>query len=318
MVPSISSSKGLTADLRVFRGEKSSGHKSRVAIAISILCLAFLLASILHPISERVGETSTDSIAPSPANNSYMFKVFGLNHTSTRAVDNGTTLFFDTAQLPVNFSGVQFGDYRMDSQYSATYYAGSGVLLNSSGTNAWIALAEGNGKIVSRVFYRGQAIVALNGQTTTYINSSRPAAYNGTDLMVQDWRNGNWSPNDGIIIEHPKNVTISGARFYLAVYQPGVSAQLPEFQSVLVPIVGFAMIAVVVIGKNRKCGKEELGIQSMDPRSILAHFWFWNNSGVEDAREREYRCSIATCSQRSIICQSSSRSRCWSRESSST
>jgi len=212
--------------------------------------LAFVLASLLHPIPGKASETSTDSSAPSPANNSYVFKVYALNHTSTKAVSNGTALFFDIAQLPVNFSIVQFGDYRMDSQYSATYYAGSGVLLNSSGTNAWIALAEGNGKLVSRVFYRGQTMVVLNGQTTTYINSSRPAAYNGTDLMVQDWRNGNWTPNDGIIIEHPKNVTISCARFYLAVYQPGVSAQMPEFD--LLPAVASLFVMVLLARRFKK------------------------------------------------------------------
>ena len=241
----------------MFHAKRSSGHKSRAAIAISLLGLAFIFASIHHLIPGKASETSNDSAAPSPANNSYVFKVYALNHTSIRAVSNGTALSFDIAQLPINFSRVQFGDYRIDSQYSATYYAGSGILLNSSGTNAWIALAEGNGKLVSRVFYRGQTMVVLNGQTTTYINSSRPAAYNGTDLMVQDWRNGNWTPNDGMIIEHPKNVTISGATFYLAVYRPGVSAQLPEFQSVLFPIAGLAMIAVVVIGQKRKSGKDE-------------------------------------------------------------
>jgi len=179
-----------------------------------------------------------------------MFKVYALNHTSTRAVSNGTALFFDTARLQVNFSTVQFGDYRTDSRYSATYYAGSGVLLNSSGTNAWIALAESNGKLVSRVFYRGQTMVAFNGQTTTYINSSRPVAYNGTDLMVQDWRKGNWTPNDGIVIEHPKNVTLSGATFYLAVYQPGVSAQMPEFD--LIPAVASVFVVVLLARRFKK------------------------------------------------------------------
>jgi len=212
--------------------------------------LAFLLASLLHPIPGKASETSTDSSAPSPANNSYMFKVYALNHTSTRAVSNGTALFFDTAQLQVNFSTVQFGDYRMDSRYSGTYYAGSGVLLNSTGTNAWIALAESSGKLVSRIFYHGQTMVVLNGETTTYINSSRPVAYDGTDLMVQDWRNGVWTPNDGVIIEHPKNVTISGARFYLAVYQPGVSAQMPEFD--LLPAVVSVFVVVLLVRRFKK------------------------------------------------------------------
>jgi hypothetical protein len=246
--PFTSSSRGLIADLRPQQSGRCSRRKSHAAVAISILGLAFLLASLLHPIPGKASETSTDSAAPPPTNNSYAFKVYALNYTSTRTVSNGTALFFDIAQLPVNFSSVQFGDYRMDSQYRATYYAGSGVLLNSSGANAWIALTEGNGKLVSSVFYRGQTTVALNGQTTTYINSSRPAAYDGTDLMVQDWRNGNWTPNEGIVIEHPKNVTISGARFYLAVYQPGVSAQIPEFD--LLPAV--ASIFVVVILARRR------------------------------------------------------------------
>ena len=250
MAPFTSSSRGLIADLHPQRTERCSRRKSRAAIAISLLGLAFLLVSLLHPIPGKASKTSTDGAAPSPANNSYVFKVYALNHTSTKAVSNGTAFFFDIAQLPVNFSGLQFGDYRMDSRYSATYYAGSGVLLNSTGTNAWIALAEGNGKLVSRVFYRGQTIVALNGQTTTYINISRPAAYNGTDLMVQDWRNGNWTPNDGIIIEHPKNVTISGARFYLAVYQPGVSAQMPEFD--LLPAVMSVFVVVLLARRFKK------------------------------------------------------------------
>ena len=250
MAPFTSSSRGFIADLHPPRSVRSSRRKGRAAIAMSLLGLAFLLASLLHPLPGKAGETSTDSPAPSPANNSYVFKVYALNHTSTRAVSNGTALFFDIAQLPVNFSRVRFGDYRTDSQYSATYYAGSGILLNSSGTNAWIALAEGNGKLVSTLFYRGQTVVALNGQTTTYINSSRPTAYTGTDLMVQDWRIGDWTPNDGIIIEHPKNVTISGAAFYLAVYQPDVDAQLPEFD--LLPAVVSVFLVVVLARRFKK------------------------------------------------------------------
>jgi hypothetical protein len=250
VAPFTSPSRGFVADLLVPRIRIAGRHKNRAIIAISILGLAFLLASLLHSIPGKAGETSTDSAAPPPANNSYVFKVYALNHTSIRAVSNGTALFFDIAQLPVNFSSVQFGDYRMDSQYRATYYAGSGVLLNSSGTNAWISLAEGNGKLVSRVFYRGQAIVALNGETTTYINSSRPAAYDGTDLMVQDWRNGSWTPNEGIVIEHPENVTISGARFYLAIYQPSADAQMPEFD--LLPGVACVFLVVVLVRRFKK------------------------------------------------------------------
>jgi hypothetical protein len=210
--------------------------------------LAFLLASLLHPIPGKASETSTDSSAPTPANNSYVFKVYALNHTSTRAVSNGTALFFDIAQLPVNFSIMQFGDYRTDARYNSIYYAGSGILLNSSGTNAWITLREGDGRLVSSIFYHGEALVVFNGQTTTYVNCDRPAVFDGTDMIVQDWRNGNWTPNHGIIIEHPKNVTISGATFYLAVYQPGVSAQMPEFD--LLPAV-VSVFVVVILARRR-------------------------------------------------------------------
>lgn len=256
MAPFTSSSSGLIADLHPPRSERLSRRKSRAAVAISILGLAFVLAAFLHPIPGKASDTSTDSSAPTSANNSYEFKVYPLNHTLTKAVGNGTAFFFDLAQLPINFSVVKFGDYRTDSQYNSIYYAGSGILLNSSGTNAWIALVESNGKVVSRVFYRGQTVVVLNGQTTTYINSSRPATYDGTDMMVQDWRNGNWTPNDGVIIEHPKNITISGAAFYLALYQPGVSAQLPEFD-LLMPIVGFVAIALVLIRRSGKSSRDE-------------------------------------------------------------
>ena len=249
MPPFTSPNPGFVADLLVQDVRKAGRHKNRAIVAVSLLGLVFLLAPLLHSILGNASETSIKSAAPAPVNNSYVFKVYALNHTSTRTVSNGTALFFDTAQLQVNFSTVQFGDYRMDSRYSATYYAGSGILLNSSGTNAWIALAESNGKLVSSIFYRGQTLVAFNGQTTTYVNSSRPVAYDGTDLMVQDWRSGNWTPNDGIIIEHPKNVTMSGARFYLAVYQPGVSAQMPEFD--LLSAVA-SVFAIVLLARRFK------------------------------------------------------------------
>ncbi len=234
----------------MLRAKRSNGHRSYAALAVSILGLALLLVSLLHPIPGRASETSTNSPAPSLANNSYVFRVYSLNYTSTMVVGNGTAFFFDLTQLPVNFSRVQFGDYRMDSQYSATYYAGSGFLLNSNGTNAWIALAEGNGKLVSTIFYRGQAIVALNGQTTTYVNSSKPTMYNGTDMMMQDWRKGNWTPNDGIIVEHPSNITVTGAVFYLAVYQPGVSTQIPELY--LLPAVVSVFVVVVLARRFKK------------------------------------------------------------------
>jgi hypothetical protein len=232
------------------RVRRAGRHKNRATIAISILGLALLLASLLHSVPGKASETSTESPAPSPANDSYVFKVYALNHTSTRAVSNGTALFFDMAQLQVNFSRVRFGDCRMDSEYSATYYAGSGILLNSSGTNAWITLREGDGKLVSNVFYHGQPLVVFNGQTMTYVNCDRPAVFDGTDMIVQDWRKGNWTPNDGIVIEHPKNVTISGARFYLAVYQPGVNAQMPEFD--LLPAVVSVFVVVVLARRFKK------------------------------------------------------------------
>jgi hypothetical protein len=215
---------------------------------VSILGLAFLVASLLHPIPNNASEISTESPAPSPANDSYVFKVYSLNNTSTKAVGNGTAFFFDMVQLPVNFSLMQFGDYMTDARYDSIYYAGSGILLNSSGTNAWITLREGDGRLVSSVFYHGQPVVVFTGQTTTYANCDRPAIFDGTDMMVQDWRKANWTPNDGIIIEHPENVTISDAVFYLAVYQPAVSAQMPEFG--LLPAVALVLV-VVVLARRR-------------------------------------------------------------------
>jgi hypothetical protein len=250
VAPFTSPSRGFVADLLMPRVRRAGRHKNRATIAVSILGLAFLLASLLHSIPGKASETSTESPAPIPANDTYAFRVYPLNHTSTKTVGNGTAFLFDVAQLPINFSVVKFGDYKTDASYNSIYFAGSGILLNSSGTNAWIILREGNGKLVSNVFYHGQSTVVFNGQTTTYANCGRPAIYNGIDIMVQDWRKGNWTPNDGIIVEHPNNVTISGARFYLAVYQPAVSAHMPEFE--LLPAVACIFVVVILARRHTR------------------------------------------------------------------
>lgn len=248
MVHGISSNRGFVADLYSPISRTVPKRKNRALIAVSVLALAFSLALLFHPVPSKGNDTSSETIAPSPANNSYEFKAYTINHTSTIPSANGTVFFFDLAQLPVNVSSIQFCDFRGDTQYRSIYYAGSGILLNASGSNASITLKEGNGRLIGNVFYHGQRLVVLNGQTRTYINCSNHSVYSGTDLMVQDWRNGSWTPDEGILIEHPNNVTISGARFCLAVYQPVANAEVPEFE--LLPA---TMIAFFVIVLARRC-----------------------------------------------------------------
>lgn len=250
MAPFTSGDRGFVADLIVPRVRRAGRHKSRAIIAVCILGLAFLFVSVFHPVPSKASETSTESPAPTTANDMYAYQAYSLNHTSTKAVTNGTAFFFDSAQLPVNFSVVKFGDYRTDALYNSTYFAGSGILLNSSGTNAWITVKEGNGKLVGNVFYHGQSLVIFNGQTTTFVNTGLPAIFEGADMMVQDWRKGNWTPSEGIIIEHPNNVTISGARFYLAVYQPASSAHMPEFE--LLPAIVCVLVAIFLARRNTR------------------------------------------------------------------
>lgn len=250
MVYSISSNRGFIADLYSPISRTIPKHKNRALIAVSVLALAFLLALLFHPVPSKGNDTSSETIAPSPANNSYEFRVYSLTHTFVIPSANGTVFFFDLTQLPINFASIKFGDFRGDTQYRSIYYAGSGILLNASGSNASIKLKEGNGKLISNVFYHGQRLVVLNGQTTTHINCNSHSVYSGTDLMVQDWRNGSWTPNDGILIEHPNNVTISGARFCLAVYQPVASAQVPEFE--LLPATMIAFFVVVLARRFRR------------------------------------------------------------------
>ncbi len=250
MVHSISSNRGFIADLYSPLSRTAPKHKNRALIAVSVLALAFSLVLLFHPVPSKGNDTSRETIAPSPANNSYEFRVYSLTHTSVIPSANGTVFFFDLTQLPVNFASIKFGDFRGDTQYRLIYYAGSGILLNASGSNASITLKEGNGKLISNVFYHGQRLVVLNGQTTTYINCGNHSVYSGTDLMVQDWRNGSWTPNDGILIEHPNNVTISGARFCLAVYQPVANAQVPEFE--LLPATMIVFLVVILVLRCRR------------------------------------------------------------------
>ena len=248
MVHSISSNRGFIADLYSPISRTVPSHKSRALIAASALALALSLALLLHPVPSKGNDTNSETIAPSPANNSYEFRVYSLTHTLAIPSANGTVFFFDLSRLPVNMSSIQFCDFRGDTQYRSIYYAGSGILLNASGSNASITLKEGNGKLISNILYHGQRLVVLNGQTTTHINCGSHSVYSGTDLMVQDWRNGNWTPNDGILIEHPNNVTISGARLCLAVYQPVANVQVPEFE--LLPA---TMIVFFVVILARRC-----------------------------------------------------------------
>jgi hypothetical protein len=123
---------------------------------------------------------------------------------------------------------VLFGDFRNDDSFVATYYGGSGILLDAEGSNGRICLRECGGKIAASIDYAGQALVVFGGETV-YMSYPGMVTFDGVDMMIQDWRSGNWSPSDGILMEHPANITLSYARFFVMLFVPAYNPTIPEF-----------------------------------------------------------------------------------------
>ena len=185
---------------------------------------------------------------------SYDFRIHALNCTYQAPTQNGTLFRFDTTDLPFDFSTVSFCDYRTDTSFSHKYYAGSGILVNASGTNATITLRESTGRLVSRIDYQGQPQVVFNGKIESVTYPKNATTYEGTDQMIQDWRNKTWSPDDGIVVEHPSNVTLRGASFFLMTLEPTVTTEIPEFELVLPAVAG---LSILLLLRRRICTAEE-------------------------------------------------------------
>jgi hypothetical protein len=60
---------------------------------------------------------------------------------------------------------------------------------------------------------------------------------------------GNSNPSNGIVIEHPSNVTPRAFAFYLMVFDVSAADQIPEFSSLPVAVVILALTVFIARGR---------------------------------------------------------------------
>jgi len=246
----ISLDHGFVAAAYQCRLEKRRKPVGRVLVIGVGILVAFVIAGLFVQRDLTIGSVDTKDTNSVPANNSYEFRVYALNQTSSMTTEDGTCFCFDIGDLPFDLCSLQFGDFRTDTNYSLKYFGGSGILVSACGENATLVIREYTGRIISEVRYHGQGLIVLSGETK-YCSYPSGASWNGTDAMVQDWRGGTWAPDDGILIEHPENVSLSDAKFYVMVFEPAGSMLLPEFG--VVPVIALTLLLVAFL-RNRKVG----------------------------------------------------------------
>lgn len=198
---------------------------------------------LIQSLPENRSTESTKSI-PSAAANPYQWRVYMLNQSTVLAQGAGTSFSFRAEDLPFNFGSISFGDFRSDADHRATYYGGCGILVNASGVAALLVLRESSGKFISSVNYIGQNLIVFSGETKSVSYPTESTSYSGTDKLIEDWRNGTWSPNDGIVIEHPKSVSVTESVFCFMVFEPSGEILIPEFQNT--PVMLFLLVTVIV------------------------------------------------------------------------
>jgi len=188
----------------------------------------------------------------------YDLAVHTLNHTSRVSNDTATVFTFNADQLPFDFGSLLFGEFRGDSEYSSTYYAGMSLLAWANGPNASIDFLECGGKPIEEISYQGQSLVVLNSWESISKDCQGRTIdhrWGSMQIAAYDWRDGCWSPEQGIEIEHPEGVTVSGVTLCLMVYEPGSSTDIPE----LGPVSACVALAVVVMIARRLRRQERPG-----------------------------------------------------------
>jgi len=210
--------------------------------------VSFVVALAVLPSLGMTDTFDGSSSADTSLGLSYDFRVHALNCSYQARTWNGTVFRFDSADLPFEFSTILFGDYRSDSTFTHTYYSGSGILLNATGTNAVMTLRENGGRFISRIDYHSQPQVVFNGKFESVTYPDNATVYEGTDQIIQDWRNGTWTPDVGVFVEHPSNVTLSGAKFYIMTIEPAGTTDIPEFD--LLPVFGITAMLFLMLRRK--------------------------------------------------------------------
>jgi len=176
------------------------------------------------------------------------FRVYILEELSRTVTANKTVLAYSIESLPFDLTTLSFGDFQNGPQAGVTYYAGSGMLLNVSGPRGNIVLKEPSGKTIRELSYQGQASIVFNGETITTSFPRASTDYEGTDVLIQDWLKGTWSPDKGVVVEHPSGLTVERSEFYLMVYQAPTT--VPEFGTL--PAVALVVVILFVCSARRK------------------------------------------------------------------
>jgi hypothetical protein len=215
-------------------------------MVFAVIIASLALGSMMLPTAEEEAATEASNSPQSVVPVEYRWRVYVLNQTDMSDTSNGTAFSFRTEDLPHEFGSILFGDFRADQGGQGTYYGGCGILVEASGTSASIVLRETDGKFISSVPYNGQDPVVFSGERRSVSYPSVTTSYYGTDLIIQDWRNGTWTPDQGILVEHPEEVTMVASEFCLMLFEPEGNLVISEFSDFTTVIVlAFGALTIV-------------------------------------------------------------------------
>lgn len=238
---------GFVADLRESstknaRSEEPRQHHNYVSIVVAFGLLFLLVTSAYLAQGIAVDNVDqTDASQDSVSRAGPAFTVYSMRGTYSSIGANMTSVTFDSSDLPFEFTDLLFSNPQGGSVPGATYYAGSGMIFNVTGPDGNVTMKEHGGKVIRTLQYQGQLSIVFNGEAAYTATPKAYAEFEGTEILVQDWLKGTWSPEMGVVLERPTGMTIDTSEFYLMVFQP--QAPVPEFGTF--PLV---VLMVVVVG----------------------------------------------------------------------
>jgi hypothetical protein len=192
-----------------------------------------------------------DKTSVNPPINRYELRIYSLNDTERYSLSMGTLFRFTTHDLPFDFGSLGFGDFREDVGCSSRYYAGMGLLASAGGRNATLTLWEPNGHLIQEIAYHGQSLIAVGGWESISMDNDGAVmdhSWGSMAIAAHDWKDGNWNPESGILVEHSTNVTITKATIDLMVFEPTGTTDIPEFA----PVPAGLMAAVLIFLIRRR------------------------------------------------------------------
>lgn len=244
--------RGLVADVylhRRDRRQKRSSTKRNTVLAVLFGFTVVLMCQLVHANPEEDAASAQDTEADQSPR-TYELAVHMLNHTSRATNGSATAFTFDAGQLPFDFTSLLFDEFRGDTEYSSRYYAGMSLLAWAKGTDSCIDFLECGGKPIEEIAYQGQPLVVLNGWESVSRDGQGKVIdhkWGSMQIAAYDWRDGCWSPEGGIEVEHPPSVTISSAALCLMVYEPASITDIAEFDIVF----AVGALAVIVAAARR-------------------------------------------------------------------